>query len=75
MTENHVKFGYHYQAGNVLIKLRLVSSKFFAVGMDKMGEYRTVKNGYVVFEALVPQKSKSYWAVEDKLRAYRTAQV
>lgn len=60
-------FGYRYNGYSVTIKLRMLSSKFFTLGINQHGSYRSARQGYVIFEGTFDTRSQEYSVLSRKL--------
>ena len=60
-------FGYMYSGNSVTIKLRMLSSKFFSLGINQHGKYRSARSGYVIFEGTFDVRTEEYAALNRKI--------
>lgn len=67
MINKETSFGYRYNGSNVTIKLRMLSSKFFSLGINQHGSYRSARQGYVIFEGTFDTRTKEYIILSRKL--------
>jgi hypothetical protein len=56
MSQNHTPFGYRYENGACIIKIRLHPNKFQQAGITHLGKHTVTKSGYIIFEATLDLK-------------------
>lgn len=58
IMKTYTPFGYRYQNGQCIIKIRLKPEKFEKAGIQHLGTHTVSKSGYIIFEAVLDLKGE-----------------
>jgi hypothetical protein len=68
MPQNYTPFGYRYENGACIIKIRLHPNKFQQAGITHLGKHTVTKSGYIIFEATLDVKGETMQEFNRRMR-------
>jgi hypothetical protein len=61
-------FGYRYENGQCIVKIRLKPEKFDASGIGPLGIHTITQSGYIIFEAQFDLKGEQFKEFTKKMK-------
>lgn len=68
MEKKYTPFGYQYQDGKCIVKIRLKPEKFDKVGIAPLGRHTVTQSGYIIFEASFDLKSDQFKEFNQRMK-------
>lgn len=60
MEKKYTPFGYRYENGQCIVKIRLKPERFANAGIADLGKVTPTKSGYIIFEASFDLKGDAF---------------
>ena len=68
MSQTYTPFGYRYENGACIIKIRLHPNKFQQAGITHLGRHTVTKSGYIIFEAQLDLKGDAFKEFNQRMK-------